>query len=78
MSFDNEQGVFHVVKNEEEQYSIWPEQKSVPLGWRRAGKTGTRAECLAFIEQHWTDMRPKSLRDHMAAQAAQTAEACPD
>lgn len=51
-----------VVCNDEEQYSIWPEIKELPLGWRAAGKTGPKAECLAFIEEVWTDMRPLSLR----------------
>ncbi len=70
MSFDNEQGVFHVVKNSEEQYSIWPEHKTMPPGWDHAGKTGNKADCLAFIEQHWIDMRPRTLREQMASTGA--------
>ncbi len=51
-----------VVVNHEEQYSIWPVYKDLPLGWRDTGKQGPRAECLAYIEERWTDMRPASLR----------------
>lgn len=65
MSFDNENGIFHVVKNAEDQYSIWPEEKAIPPGWEHAGKTAVKKECLEFIETHWTDMRPRSLREHM-------------
>ncbi|HVX40332.1 MAG TPA: MbtH family protein [Gemmatimonadaceae bacterium] len=57
--------LYKVVVNHEEQYSIWPAHRENPLGWRDAGKTGTKAECLAFIEQVWTDMRPLSLRKKM-------------
>jgi MbtH protein len=52
-----------VVVNHEEQYSIWPAERELPAGWRAADKTGTKAECLAYIESVWTDMRPRSLRD---------------
>ena len=58
--------LFKAVVNDEEQYSIWPVHRENPLGWRDAGKIGTKQDCLAFIEQVWTDMRPKSLRDAMA------------
>lgn len=54
-----------VVVNDEEQYSIWPESREPPPGWRDAGKTGTREECLDYIKQVWTDMRPLSLRRKM-------------
>jgi MbtH protein len=57
--------VYNVVVNHEEQYSIWPDYRQVPEGWRRAGKTGTKQECLEFIKTIWTDMRPLSLRIHM-------------
>jgi MbtH protein len=56
---------FIVLVNGEEQYSIWPSAKAVPLGWRQVGPKASKAECLAFVEQHWTDMRPKSLQDQM-------------
>jgi MbtH protein len=58
--------IYKVVVNHEEQYSIWPEYRDNPLGWRDAGKTGVKDDCLAYIEQVWTDMRPLSLRNHLA------------
>jgi MbtH protein len=65
---DVEQGrTYKVVVNDEEQYSIWWADRENALGWRDAGKTGTKDECLAYIEQVWTDMRPLSLRQKMAA-----------
>ena len=54
--------IYKVVLNQEEQYSIWPADRENPLGWSDAGKSGTKAECLAFIKKVWTDMRPLSLR----------------
>jgi MbtH protein len=56
---------FRVVANHEEQYSLWPSDREIPDGWRDAGKVGTREECLAHIEEVWTDMRPLSLRRAM-------------
>lgn len=70
MSFDSEDMIFRVVVNHEEQYSIWPEYKDIPAGWREAGKTGTKKECLDYIETVWTDMRPLSLRQFMDNQKA--------
>jgi MbtH protein len=57
--------IYRVVVNHEEQYSIWPAHKENPLGWRDAGKTGPKAECLAFVKEVWTDMRPLSVRKQM-------------
>ena len=57
--------VYTVVVNHEEQYSIWPQERTVPDGWREAGKTGTKDECLRYIGEVWTDMRPLSLRSQM-------------
>lgn len=57
--------IYKVLVNHEEQYSIWPEVRENPLGWKDAGKTGTKKECLEYIEQTWTDMRPLSLRKKM-------------
>lgn len=51
--------------NQEEQYSIWPVDRENPFGWRNADKSGTRTECLAHIDEVWTDMRPLSLRKEM-------------
>lgn len=63
--FDDDDAEFLVVVNEEEQYSIWPAQKPVPAGWREGGRRGKKAECLAFIDVTWTDMRPLSLRKEL-------------
>ena len=57
--------VYKVVVNHEEQYSVWPADRENPPGWRDAGKSGTKAECLAYIGEVWTDMRPLSLRKQM-------------
>jgi MbtH protein len=72
MSRDDEadQTVYRVVMNHEEQYSIWPVDKDIPAGWSDAGRQGPRADCLAYIDEVWTDMRPKSLRDAMARQGS--------
>lgn len=56
---------YKVVVNGEEQYSIWPAGRENPLGWQDAGKSGLKAECLAYIKEVWTDMRPLSLRKKM-------------
>lgn len=58
-----------VVINDEEQYSIWPEGRDIPLGWKACAKSGPKQECLAYIEEVWTDMRPLSLRRKMEALA---------
>src|SRR5258708_32396759 len=57
--------IYKVVVNHEEQYSIWPAHKENALGWKDAGKQGTKEECLAYIKEVWTDMRPLSLRKKM-------------
>lgn len=77
MSWDEDEvaaTTYHVVVNHEEQYSIWPEYKKIPGGWRIAGKTGSKDECLAHIKEVWTDMRPLSLRKHMAQTASNSIE----
>lgn len=58
--------IYKVVINHEEQYSIWPAERANPLGWHDVGQTGKKQECLDFIKQAWTDMRPLSLRKKMA------------
>jgi MbtH protein len=57
---------YKVVLNDEEQYSIWPAERSNPPGWRDAGKSGSKTECLAYVADVWTDMRPLSLRRRAA------------
>jgi MbtH protein len=65
--------MYVVVINDEEQYSIWRDAKSIPAGWRAVGKRGPKAECLQHIENVWTDMRPLSLRKRMALAASREA-----
>ncbi|MGB8508764.1 MAG: MbtH family protein [Pyrinomonadaceae bacterium] len=57
--------IYKVVMNHEEQYSIWPADRENPLGWSDVGKSGPKAECLEYIKEVWTDMRPLSLRKQM-------------
>ena len=61
--------IYKVVVNHEEQYSIWPAEKENPLGWKNEGKVGPKAECLAHIKEVGTDMRPPSLRKKIEATA---------
>ena len=61
--------IYKVVVNHEEQYSIWPSDRDIPAGWREAGKSGPKAECLQYIQEVWTDMRPLSLRERMNGNA---------
>jgi MbtH protein len=56
---------YKVVVNHEEQYSIWPADRELPSGWKDAGHSGRKADCLEFIKQVWTDMRPLSVRQRM-------------
>lgn len=64
---------YRVVVNHEEQYSIWPIYLENPLGWKDAGKSGNKAECLEFVKEVWTDMRPLSLRKKMEEAAQRQA-----
>lgn len=65
--FDDDSVIFVVVVNHEEQYSIWPADRSLPPGWEAVGAPRSRADCLAWIDENWTDMRPASLRRHHEA-----------
>src|SRR5215467_12990983 len=69
--------VYKVVVNHEEQYSIWPDYKELPLGWKGVGKVGLKADCLAYIEEVWTDMRPLSLRKKMEEAAKNPPQPLP-
>jgi MbtH protein len=71
MSWNDEQEdtrTYKVVVNHEEQYSIWFAERPNPLGWKDVGKTGLKKECLEYIKEVWTDMRPLSLRKKMEQQ----------
>jgi len=74
---DDDDRIYTVVVNHEEQYSIWPEDRELPLGWKAVGKTGTKQECLDHIEEVWTDMRPLSLRKKMEEMEKEQAESEP-
>lgn len=63
---DEDRIIYIVVINYEEQYSIWPANRELPLGWMNTGKSGTKNDCLAYIKENWTDMRPLSLRKKMS------------
>jgi uncharacterized protein YbdZ (MbtH family) len=69
---------YRVVANSEEQYSIWPLDRELPQGWSEVGPTGPVSDCLAYIAEVWTDMRPLSLRRHMESAAATDAPIGPD
>jgi len=59
---DEDRTIYKVVMNHEEQYSIWPVERDNALGWSDAGLRGTKEECLEYIKEVWTEMRPRSLR----------------
>ncbi|MGV9340476.1 MbtH family protein [Streptomyces sp. NPDC003688] len=59
--FENPDGIYSVLVNDEGQHSLWPDFADVPAGWRVAHGPAGRQECLDYVETHWTDMRPKSL-----------------
>lgn len=71
---EEDQNMYRVVVNHEEQYSIWPADRELPLGWIAEGKQGTKNECLAYIEEVWTDMRPVSLRKAMEEMERKASE----
>jgi MbtH protein len=66
MDNQEDRTIYKVVVNHEEQYSIWPAERKIAPGWRDAGFSGAKAECLEYIKTVWTDMRPLSLRKKMA------------
>jgi uncharacterized protein YbdZ (MbtH family) len=67
--FDDDNGNLFVLVNDEDQHSLWPEFADIPAGWRVVYGAAARAACLDHIERHWTDIRPKSLRDRLAQDA---------
>ncbi|MEV7506866.1 MbtH family NRPS accessory protein [Streptomyces sp. NPDC091201] len=60
---------YEVVRNEEEQYSLWEADRELPPGWSHEGTRGTREECVAHIDRVWTDIRPRSVRERQQAAA---------
>ncbi|MFD3041626.1 protein mbtH [Mycolicibacterium conceptionense] len=64
--FDDDNGSFYVLINDEEQHSLWPSFAEVPAGWRKVYGEANRSDCLEFVEQNWPDIRPKSLRERLA------------
>ena len=66
--------MYKVVVNDEEQYCLWPAQRANALGWHDTGKAGSREECLAYIKEVWTDMRPLSLRKGMSSSQGAVAK----
>lgn len=71
--FEDNNGDYLVLKNGEGQYSLWPEFRQIPSGWTPVGPRGKKAECVAWIDQEWTDMRPRSLVRQMDEQKAKSA-----
>ena len=65
--FENEDGTYLVLDNDEGQHSLWPDFADVPQGWSAAHGPDTRAACLDYVEKNWTDMRPRSLAAQMDA-----------
>ncbi|WP_254424442.1 MbtH family NRPS accessory protein [Rhodanobacter sp. C05] len=67
---ESKEATFTVVKNHEGQYPIWPVDRPLPAGWQEVGKSGSKHECLEYIEHTWLDMRPLSLRRQMEASSS--------
>ena len=63
--FEDESGTYLVLKNDEDQYSLWPAFAPVPDGWTVVHDRDTRQACLEYIETHWTDLRPRRLVEAM-------------
>jgi MbtH protein len=70
MSDQNDNAIYLTIVNDEGQYSIWPSENPIPAGWKAINSAGSRSECLAYIRELWTDMRPTALRIEMAARDA--------
>ncbi|MFF6952987.1 MbtH family protein [Streptomyces iakyrus] len=61
--FEDDTARYLVVVNDEDQHALWPAELAVPAGWRTVLDAAPRSRCLAYVESHWTDMRPASVRD---------------
>jgi len=75
--FEDENGSYEVLINDEGQYSLWPEFIDVPAGWTTVHGPGSRQTCLDYINQNWTDMRPRSLINMMNASSASNRKSQP-
>ncbi|MEU2787632.1 MbtH family protein [Streptomyces sp. NPDC007100] len=64
--FEDPEAQYHVLTNDENQHSLWPTFAEIPAGWQRAFGPDSRQACLDYVEEHWTDMRPRSLAEAMA------------
>ncbi len=64
--FDDQDGHFLVLVNAEEQHSLWPAFAEVPTGWTSVHGPGSRETALVYVDEHWTDLRPKSIREPVA------------
>ncbi len=73
--FEDDEADYRVLVNDEGQYSLWPDFREVPAGWRETGPRGKRKTCLDWIDEHWTDMRPTSLVRAMEADEAERRRA---
>ncbi|MEV4314208.1 MbtH family NRPS accessory protein [Actinocrispum sp. NPDC049592] len=58
----DENAEYQVLRNDEDQYSLWLADLAIPAGWHAVGKRGTKQECTDYVDEVWTDMRPRSLR----------------
>ena len=65
--FEEPDGTYHVLVNDEDQHSLWPSFAEVPAGWRIVHGPASRESCTGYVEEHWTDLRPRSLRERMEA-----------
>lgn len=63
--FESDDISYVVLRNDEHQYSLWPATMDIPLGWTIAKPADTRTACLQFVEDTWTDMRPRSIAEAM-------------
>lgn len=65
----NDRSTYKVVVNSDDMYSIWPADRGMVRGWRETGRKGSKKDCLKYIEEVWTDLRPPELRRKMEAAA---------
>jgi MbtH protein len=66
---DDDDQIYVVLINQEDQYSLWPKRMPAPEGWSARGFEGSKGDCVDYVDEHWTDMRPLSLQRDMAAQS---------